>query len=267
MSGAIGGLAIGETPVGGAFVQSFTAEDMCALALKNASLVGVGQPPAPEDLADTFNLLNGMLGIWSRERWLIWHLLDIAVPVVQTTKRMYSIGVGGDFDFPRPDRLEGAYFRQFAVGGTAPQGQPGDYWLTLLQSMEDYAEIALKYLTSWPQAVFYDAAFPLGQIFPVPIPNVPNSELHVLIKDTLNQFASMTTPVLLPPEYYEAIWSNLAIRVAATFPGANVTPLTIGLAKAALAKIRSANAQVPRLLLPRQMVRPPLFNIISYQTY
>ncbi len=261
------GLAIGQTPIGGSFVQSYTANDMCLLALKNASLLGVGQTADPEDVADVFNLLNGMLGIWSRKRWLIWHLLDIGVPVVQTTKRMYSIGVGGDFDFPRPDRLEGAYFRQFAVGGSSPQGQPVDYWLTLLQSMEDYAEIALKFLTSWPQAVFYDAAFPIGQILPVPIPNVPNSELHVLIKDTLNQFASLTTPVLLPPEYYEAIWSNLALRVAAAFPGANVNEFTIGIAKAALATIRSANAQVPRLLLPTAMVRPPLFNIVSYQTY
>jgi hypothetical protein len=265
MSGEAGTFVIGQTPIGGSYVQSYTANDMCLLALKNASLLGVGQTANPEDLNDVYNLLNGMMGIWSRNRWLIWHLLDLSVPTPQNTQRQYSIGPGGDFDFPRPDRLEAAYFRQFVSGGSG--SGPVDFPLTILQSMEDYAQVALKYLTTWPQAVFYDAAFPFGQVLPVPIPNVPNSELHILIKDTLNQFASLTTPVYLPPEYYETIWSNLALRVGATFPGASLTDDTRRLAKASLAIIRKANAQVPRLRMPASLTRPPLYNIFSGQTY
>lgn len=265
MSGAIGGFAIGQTPIGGSFVQSYTANDMCLLALKNASLLGVGQSPNPTDLTDVFNLLNGMLGIWSRKRWLIWHLLDISV-ATDDGKRAYTIGPGGDYDFPRPDRLESAYFRQFITTQGATGG-PVDFPLQILESMEDYAQIALKFLQSWPQAVFYDAVVPLGQILPVPIPNVINSELHVLIKDTLNQFPTLSTPCNLPPEYFEAIWSNLAIRVAAAFPGANINEFTAGIAKASLATIRGANAQVPRLRMPTGMVRPPLYNIFSNQVY
>jgi hypothetical protein len=265
MSGAIGTSPIGQIPIGGNFVQSYTAADMINLALKNASLLGVGQTALQEDINDVFRLLNGMLGVWSRSRWLIWHLIDISVATPESTKREYSIGPGGDFDFPRPDRLEGAYFRQF-VANPAGSG-PVDFPLTILQSMEDYSQIALKYLTTWPTAVFYDAAYPLGQIYPTPIPNVANSELHVLIKDTLNQFPTLTTPCNLPPEYFEAIWSNLALRIGATWPGANVNALTIGLAKASLQVIRKANAQVPRLRLPRSLVRLPLYNIFSGQTY
>lgn len=274
MSGNAGTFVIGRTPVGGAFVQSYTARDMCLLAMKNASLLGVGQSPITEDLTDVFNLLNGMMGIWSRNRWLIWHLLDLHVATLQDAKRQYSIGVGpagsriaADFDFPRPDRLEAAYFRQFVTSAGSTGGGPVDFPLQLLQSMEDYSQLALKYLASWPQAVFYDAAFPFGQIYPVPIPNVANSELHVIIKDTLNQFATLSTPVYLPPEYYETIWTNLAIRVGAAFPGANVNELTKGLAKASLAIIRKANAQIPRLRMPSSLVRPPLYNILSGQTY
>lgn len=269
MSGDAGTFVVGQTPIGGSYVQSYTAQDMVTLALKNASLLGVGQTANDEDNTDAYNLLNGMMGLWSRNRWLIWHLLDLHVPTLQTSKQMYSIGPGGDFDFPRPDRIEAAYFRQFVEGGntfgTGPL--PVDYPLTILEAMEDYAQLALKYLTSWPQALFYDAAFPFGQIYPVPIPNVPNSELHVIIKDTLNQFPSLTTPVYLPPEYYETIWTNLALRLGAAFPGANVNPLTIGLAKASLAIVRKANAQVPRLRMPQLMIRPPLYNIFSGQTY
>lgn len=267
MSGRAGTSIVGQTPVGGNYFMSFVAQDLCYLALKNASLLGVGQTPLPEDLTDVFNLLNGMLAIWSRKRWLIWHLLDIHVPT-NSGQRAYQIGPGSDdFDFPRPDRIEFAYFRQFTTGENASGGSPVDFPLEILQSMEDYGQVALKYLQSWPQAVFYDAAVPYGQILPVPIPNVPNSELHVLIKDTINQFPTLTTPWALPPEYFEAIWSNLAIRVVATFPGANINPATLGIARSALATIRTANAQVPELRMPTGMVRPPLFNIISYQTY
>lgn len=268
MSGGAGTFVIGETPIGGNYVMSYTANDICLLALKNASLLGVGQAANvnPEDLADVFSLLQGMMGIWSRKRWLIWHLLDLLVPTT-SGKREYTIGPGGDFDFPRPDRLEAAYFRQFVQPAATSPGGPVDFGLSILQSMEDYADVGLKYLQSWPQGVFYDAAFPYGQILPIPIPNVPNSELHILIKDTLNQFPTITTPVYLPPEYFEAIWSNLAIRVGATFPGANVSPLCIGLAKAALATIRGANAQIAKMRLPVGLARPPLFNIYSYQVY
>jgi hypothetical protein len=267
MSGRIGTSPIGEVPIGGFFVQSYTAQDMCTLALKNASLVGTGQTPDPTDLSDVFSLLQGMIGIWSRKRWLIWHLLDVFVPTLQNTQRQYTVGPGGNFDVPRPDRIEYAYFRQFVQPPGQDGGGPVDFPLELYQGMEDYASVALKYLQSWPQAVFYDAAVPQGLLLPVPIPNVPNSELHILIKDTLNQFPSLTTPCNLPPEYFEAIWTNLAIRVAASFPGSNLSPLTVGLAKAALSTIRGANAQIPQLRMPTGMVRPPLFNIYSYQTY
>jgi hypothetical protein len=267
MSGAIGTFSVGRTPIGGEFVQSYTAVDIIRLALLHSGAVKLAQTIYAEDVFLGFDMLNCMLAQWSRKRWLIWHLLDLSVPT-PTFKKAYSIGSGGDFDFPRPDRLEYAYFRQFTTGGDANNGAgPVDFPLTLLQSMEDYASYALKFLTTWPQGVFYDAAFPLGQILPVPIPNVANSELHVLIKDTLNQFPTPTTPVNLPPEYFEAIWSNLALRVAAAYPDAEIDPFTVGQAKAALSTIRTANAQVPRLRMPAGMTRPPLFNIFSYQQY
>ena len=260
MSGAIGGFAIAQTPIGGSYVEPYTANDLILLALKGAGIVGVGQSALPQDIADTFRMMNGMLGQWSRKRWLIWHLLDISVAI--TGAQRYSIGISGDYDFPRPDRLEGAYFRQFT------STQPVDFPLQILESMEDYAQIALKELSTWPQAIFYDAAYPIGYVYPVPIPNVGGVyELHILVKDTLNQFLDLTAPVRLPPEYFEAIWSNLAIRLGAFYPGAVVTEFTVGIAKASLATIRGANAQIPRLRMPTQLTRPRLFNIYSGTTY
>ena len=48
------------------------------------------------------------------------------------------------------------------------------------------------------------------------------------------------------PEYLDAIVNNLALRL----PGAQITPLLLGQARASLETIRMANAQVSVLSLP-----------------
>lgn len=262
MSGAIGTFAVGQTPIGGSYYQTYTVQRIINLALKGAGLLGVGQSALTEDITDTLDMLNGMIGQWNRKRWIIWHLIDISVPT--TGAKTYSIGIGGDYDFPRPDRIEAAYYRQFV---SATPINYIDFPLGILQSMEDYSRIALKGLSSWPYAIFYDSAFPIGYLYPYPIPQAGQFELHIIIKDRINQFRDLTASINLPEEFFEAIWSNLAIRLGAFYPGANVTEFTVNIAKQSLATIRSANTQVPRLVMPNVMVRPPLYNIYSGSQY
>jgi hypothetical protein len=71
----------------------------------------------------------------------------------------------------------------------------------------------------------------------------------------------------LPDEYTEAIWTNLAIRLAAIYPGSSLPEATVGLAKASLETIRTANAQIPRMEMPTGLQRKPFFNIYSGQSY
>ena len=238
-----------------------TVQDLISFAQKAAGILGVGQSMLAEDNNDAFTALNAMLAQWQRRRWLIWHLTDNAL--VSTGAQSYTVGTGGDFDVPRPDRIEAAFFRQF-INATPNQV---DFPLTLLESREDYNRIALKQLQSWPYYIWYDADYPLGRVYPWPVPQAAVYEIHLSLKATLAQFASLTSAINLPPEYEEALWSNLAIRLAAIYPGASVGPATVGIAKAALETIRTANAQVPRLSMPQALSRPALYNILSDQQY
>lgn len=241
-----------------------TPQSIVSLALKSTGILGVGQSALAEDNNDTFDMLNGMMGTWNTKRWLIYHLLD---KFVTTTGAMsYTVGPGCDFDVPRVDRLEAAFFRQYVSG--IPGQTYVDYPLDILQSREDYNQIALKQLTSWPIAIFFDSGNPTGTVYPVPIPLQNGTyELHLTIKEHLPQFQSLIQSVNLPDEYTEALWTNLTIRVCAAYPGAVLTPVVEGLAKASISSIRVANTQVPRLQMPTSMVRPPLYNIFSGQTY
>jgi hypothetical protein len=241
-----------------------TPQAIITLALKTSGVLGVGQSALAEDSNDVFDVLNGMIGQWNTKRWLIYHLLD---KYVTTTGAMsYTVGPGCDFNVPRVDRLEAAFFRQYVSG--IPGQTYVDYPLDILQSREDYNQVALKQLTSWPNAIFFDSGNPTGTVYPVPIPLQNGTyELHITIKEHLPQFTSLIQSVNLPDEYTEALWTNLTMRVCGIYPGAVLTPIVEGLAKASIASIRVANTQIPRLGMPRAMVRPPLYNIFSGQTY
>jgi hypothetical protein len=176
-------------------------------------------------------------------------------------------GPGNTYDFtiPRPDRLESAFFRQFV--NSSPNQV--DFPLRIIQSREDYNRIALKQLTSsLPTHIFYDSSQPIGVVYPIPIPPAGVGEIHITVKDTLTAFATYTQVIDLPPEYFRALWSNLALDASALYPGSNVTDQTRAIAKDSLATIRGANTQIARLQMPRSLRRRNAgYNVLSDQGY
>ncbi len=237
-----------------------TVQALVTFALKAAGVLGVGQSALAEDYTDAFDACNSMLAVWNRRRYLVFHLLD--VPLTSTGATSYTVGVGGDFNTPRPDRLEAAFCRQFVNSGP----NYVDYPLDILESREDYNRIALKSLGSFPQFIFYDSAFPLGVVYPWPVPQAATYQIHLSLKAQITQFTSFVQEINLPPEYEEAIWSNLVIRLGPIYQY-EVRPEIIALAKASLAAIRGANTQIPRLRMPRSLRNQFLYNVLSDSYY
>lgn len=93
-------------------VVTATAGDLCKLALKLAGVLAAGQEMAAEDSNDALTVLNSFLASWTQNRWLIYHLKDVAC--ASTGAKNYTVGPGGDFDTARPDSLETAYVRLLA---------------------------------------------------------------------------------------------------------------------------------------------------------
>lgn len=222
--------------------QLTTPVDLITLCLRTAGVTGVGQDPLPMDTNDVFTMLNAMIGQWNRNRWLIYHLVDISFP--STAAQSYTVGNGGDFDVPRPDRIETAYARLTA---NSPNN-PFDYPLALITSREDYSALTLKKLSTFPASVFYDSDWPLGHVYFWPIPST-QFELHIVLKETLSQFPALTTQINLPPEYTEALIWNLSARIRPLYQ-LPPEPTITALAKASLNTLRQANAQIPVLQMP-----------------
>lgn len=238
-----------------------TARDIVNLALKDAGVVGVGQTPLAEDANDAFTKMNWMLSQWQRKRWVIYQLVDLSF--TSTGSQTYTVGPSGNFDIsPRPDKLEAAFFRQLI--NAAPNQV--DYPLAIIPSREDYSRIALKQLTTFPQAIYYDPGFPLGTIYPWPIPQASIYSIHIIVKAELQQFTNLSDTVNLPEEYFSAIELNLVTRLWPQY-GFQPDPTVIGLAKDALNVIRGANMQISSLTMPNDVMRDGHYNIYSDQTY
>ena len=221
-----------------------TALDICTDALALIGVAAEGQDPDAATANLALRFLNRMLAQWARKRWLNYHLLDIAC-VGQNTPGL-TVGPGGAFNTPRPDRIESAYLR---LGMTTGLSGQADYPLSVMQSREDYARVMLKSMAAWPAAVFYDAAYPVGTLYVWPVCSQAY-EVHILVKDSsaLN-LPALSAIVTMPPEYEEAMVYNLAGHLTAPF-GRELPREIPAMASAALNTLRQANVQVPMLGMP-----------------
>src|SRR5207245_323136 len=133
----------------------------------------------------------------------------------------------------------------------------------------DYNKIALKQLMSFPGVIFLDAAWPLGQVFPWPVPQASIYSINVTVKAQLPVvFATLADQFTIPYEYYNAMVLNLAMRLRTKY-GIRTMPgdLLPGLAKDSLNTLRGANTNIARLQMPADLIRNGSYNIFSDRTY
>jgi hypothetical protein len=218
-----------------------TPRDLINLALKTANVLGVGQVAAAEDVNDCFNLLNMLMAQLQRRRYFIYQLVTVSKQ--GTGAPSYTVGPGADFDVPRPAKLESAFFRQ---NQNTPL--PVDYPLEILRAREDYNRISIKNLNSFPRYAFYDAAYPIGNLFVWPLPS-NQYEIFLTVMLQLQQFQNLSDTIALPPEYSAALMWNLTLELY-PFYGLPVSPVAEKKAQASLSIIEEVNAQIPMLQMP-----------------
>lgn len=224
-----------------------TPLDIITLALKTANVVGVGQTPSAEDTNDAFNLLNMLLAQLQRRRYFVYQLITTGLQA--TGAQSYTVGVGGNFNIPRPAKIESAFFRLLTTGP-----QPVDYPLEILRAQEDYNKIGLKSLNAFPRYAFYDMGYPLGNLFVWPIPN-NTYEIFITTMLQLQQFQTVNDTIALPPEYAAALMWNLVPELYA-FYGLPSNPDVVKKAEATLRIIEEANAAIPQLSIPSALKSP-----------
>lgn len=209
-------------------------------SLKLCGQLGVGQTPLPEDVNDMFFELQAMLAEWQTDRFLVYQTIDVSFQSNQSMS--YTIGPGMQFNTPRPERIEQAFVRQNPGGSPTPV----DYPLEMLFSREDYDRIRLKFLTSWPQAIYYDRGYPTGNILVWPIPD-SSFTIHLTLMQQLPQLVAPTDTWNLPPLYQRLVEYSLAVIGFAIYK-LPPDPVVVAIAKKSMARLRAMNAEIPRLV-------------------
>lgn len=151
--------------------------------------------------------LNAMMEGWSLDRLLCYQLVQESLALTTSTGS-YTIGSGGAFNTARPTKIVDPCFIRNASG---------DDWPLEIIDAQAYGRIIRKTQDgAYPQYLFYDAAFAasLATIFLWPEPYA-SLTLYINSWKQLQTFALISTTVVLPPGYQEAIEYNYAIRAAA----------------------------------------------------
>ncbi len=217
--------------------------------LQDAGVVGIDESIETPILQRAFRQANWLLAQWARKRWLCYRIADYSV--VATGKQTYSVGLKGDINInPRPDRIEYAFLRFLnqPFGSTLFVDVP----LNIIQSREDYARIPVKNIGTLAWRIFYDPGWPVGTLYPWPVPQATLYELHVGFKVVLPRFASLAQVINFPPEYEAALnWAGARrCRVSYQMPA---DPEINALARDAVNTIRLANSAVGVLRMPEYL--------------
>lgn len=218
--------------------------------LVDAGIIGIDEEPEQPILNRAFTQINWLLAQWARKRWLVYRIQDYSF--ISNGSQTYPVGnigagvVGININ-PRPDRMEYAFLR--FLNQSPPSGLYVDIPIGIIQSHEDYSRITVKNIGTLPWRMFYDPEWPLGKLYPWPIPQATIYELHVGFKVVLPRFTGLSQVINFPPEYEAALnWCG-ARRLRASYQMPPDPELT-SIARDALNAIRDANAAVSTLKMP-----------------
>lgn len=218
-----------------------TLGQIVTLALTDCGAFGQGQTASATDQANALLRAQMMMSQWARHRWFVYTLVDTGFACT-TAAASYTLGPGQNFNIERIDRIDAAYIQQ--------TGTSQDWALKIITSREEFIRIQQTVLQGDPtQYLYYDSNFPDGTLYPWPLPSTGYS-LHILTKVVLQEFVALSDTILLPPEYFEAIYYNLCVRFRAAYrlPADEVFDT---MAKETLGTLQEANQQSSYLPIPK----------------
>lgn len=229
-----------------------TAEKLIESSLRLINVQASGETPEGAESVDALAVLNDMLGGWTAQSLMIYHILRNGASDSATTfplvpsQDAYTMGSGGDFNVARPSKIE-----QINLEYIANVASPIEIEMEVM-NFRRWSQIRLKNTTSTiPRYVWDEDDFPLRKFTLWPVP----SEVHNLIVyswEALTSFAKLTTNNTYPPGYDEALRYNLALRLAPEY-GKPVSPDVHRTAMTSLNTVRRMNVKVPMLAIPRSI--------------
>jgi len=184
-----------------------TAGDLIRTAAIKLGALASGESLGAGEAIDGLNVLNSMLDSWATDGFHVYQIVQNGYSWASGNQSR-TIGSGGNFDTTRPTKIDSAFFRD---------SNNYDYPVAITNDRRTYDAIADKAdQSSYPQALFYDPAYPLGVLYAYPVPS-QTLTLYLKSWQILQSFSALTTALDLPPGYQWLIEHSLAVQLQSVF--------------------------------------------------
>lgn len=230
-----------------------TALDVINAALRNIGALAIEETATAAEAQNALNALNNMLSTWNTENLMIYAVLPQVFPVI-ANQPSYTMGVGGNFNVPRPVQIEAAFMRD---------AQGNDYEVDIVD-YDNYSRIVSKGVaSSIPSVMWDDNNFPLKTLKFWPVASDPSYSFVLWTWVAVQSFAALNTVVVLPPGYQRALEYNLALDLSPAY-GKSISNDLAGLAASSKAQVKRINYDIKELRFDRSLVkRGTVFNWLT----
>jgi hypothetical protein len=191
--------------------MAYTALNLITDVLLDMGVIADGATPTAVQSAGALTKLNDLIESWNLDPQKVYGANEYVEPFV-VNQQVYTIGLGGDFNIPRPTQITSAFIRQ---NTGAPQNQ-FDYPLEVLNNMEWQDLLAKRITSTFPYAIWFDEKFPLIEANVSPIPTGTNYSL-VIWANGMNGELALNTVLSLPPGYKRALKYALFLDLAPSY--------------------------------------------------
>ena len=220
-------------------MASTTATVMITDALKEIAVIGEGETPSAEMLADGLRMLNRICDTLANDNDFAYYASQAQMAL--TGQQSFSIGPTGDVVTARPLAIESAVVDRSGI--TYP---------VRTIDVQQYDDVTLKSLIGAnTQAIYYEATFPNGTVYCYPLASGCTLKMRIL--NSVKQFASLSDQIEMPPGYEDALMLRLAVRMAPGYQK-TVSAETRLAARNAWRAVTQTNNVVPTLNLPAALI-------------
>lgn len=230
-----------------------TAYDVINSALRLVGVLAGEEAASSSDANQSLTVFNDMIDAWNAERQAIFTTRSDDFPLV-LNQQSYTLGIGGDFNIPRPARIDG----MSSILLNPSPSNPTEIPITMYTVEEWQNYVPVKQVTgTFPLICYDDGNFPLRTLNFWPIPTQEQNNVRIYGWQALAA-QTLVSQVSFPPGYAEALRYNLAVRLAAEFavdPSKYSAAVVATIAIQGLARIKTMNA--PELFLQSDLVPSP----------
>jgi hypothetical protein len=178
-------------------------------AMKDAGLLGEGDDPNSEQLAEGLNRLNDLINLWITQGLKLWLMYDLNVPLVAGTSS-YTIGPSGDVNMVKPLRCLQGYYND-TTDATNPVRRP-----IFPLSWDEYLRLSTVQTQGSISQYFVDKQQTYLKVFFWNTPDTTtaaNGTAHLLIEQQATNAVNLTETLNFPQEWFIAARWGLAAEL------------------------------------------------------